>query len=669
MRWQYQPALDGVRAFAMYLIIPFHAGMYTVGNAFIALDIFFVLSGFLITNVMLSEIETKGRLDLGRFYARRVRRLLPAAVVVIVATAMVFTMISTVVRRISLIGDAQSALLYVANWRFLIQDKDYFATDVERSPYLHFWSLALEEQFYFVYPLLLIGLLVLSRRHRWVLPAGITLLALASVTAQSYWMRADPSHAYYGTDARMYQLLAGALLALLLLTRHGRHWPAWTAPAGVLGLLLLAVRLIDVNSSVRNMLATVCSVMLVGGLAAGVSTLTGRVFASRIPVYLGTISYGTYLWHWPVLLVMMEFAEARPWALAVAAAVMSTALAALSADLLENPIRYAERLNGIRWRVVGTGVVTSATLAVLVIPPVLELERSPAVVPSASTTLDTSTDEDDREIPDGLDWAAISQDTGDNHACPEVRDLEDCHVVAGGGLRVLLVGDSKARMLEPAFRRLAEERGLDLWVNVQPGCPWQAGLRNGRRPPDEQRRCIASRGRWYSRSLPRIAPDIVVLVSNSYDNPRRHGRYFTRTGDGTAVESHAELILDTTQETLEQITRTGARAVVIRDIWETGDVEPLDCLAAAKRESQCVIAAPTTPRPSDGYYQVAAATRPEVYLADINPVICPDAPRCRPIQDGLVVWRDHNHITAELGVELRDRIWDRIEESEALDGL
>ena len=156
MSWSYRPALDGLRTIAVYLVLLFHTGLPVAGGGFVGVDLFFVLSGFLVSNVILSEIDRTGTLRIGKFYSRRVRRLLPAAVAVVVATCAVFVLISSVTRRLPLIGDAQAALLYVANWRFLAQSSDYFATDVEESPFLHFWSLAIEEQFYFVFPILLL---------------------------------------------------------------------------------------------------------------------------------------------------------------------------------------------------------------------------------------------------------------------------------------------------------------------------------------------------------------------------------------------------------------------------------------------------------------------------------------------------------------------------------
>jgi len=148
-----------------------------------------------------------------------VRRLLPAALVVIVATSVAFTILWSVARRLAIVGDAQSALLYVANWHFLAQAGNYFATDINKSPFLHFWSLSIEEQFYFVFPVVLV---LLSKTGRRVMLAVLAVLFALSLASQVYWGHVDTNRAYYATDARLYQLLAGAMAAVVLRTWRPR---------------------------------------------------------------------------------------------------------------------------------------------------------------------------------------------------------------------------------------------------------------------------------------------------------------------------------------------------------------------------------------------------------------------------------------------------------------
>jgi len=146
--WVYRPELDGLRTLAVFLVLLYHCAVRAFGGGFIGVDLFFVLSGFLVSSILLDEAWSRGTIDLPRFLARRVRRLLPAAVVVVLATSVISVLTSTVIRRLPWVGDAQSALLYVSNWRFLSESRDYFGADIDKSPFQHFWSLSVEEQFY-----------------------------------------------------------------------------------------------------------------------------------------------------------------------------------------------------------------------------------------------------------------------------------------------------------------------------------------------------------------------------------------------------------------------------------------------------------------------------------------------------------------------------------------
>ncbi len=165
--WAYRAHLDGLRALAVYLVVAFHAGVVRASGGFVGVDVFFVLSGYLVTGVLVRDLDgPRGRVGFGRFYARRVRRLLPAAAVNLVVTAVVFGVVAAPVE----LADAQRAIraaaLYVANWHFIAQSADYFAADVETSPVAHYWSLSVEEQFYVAWPLLLAGIYALARRRR-----------------------------------------------------------------------------------------------------------------------------------------------------------------------------------------------------------------------------------------------------------------------------------------------------------------------------------------------------------------------------------------------------------------------------------------------------------------------------------------------------------------------
>ena len=256
------------------------------------------------------------------------------------------------------------ALLYVANWRFLAQSSDYFATDVEESPFLHFWSLAIEEQFYFVFPILLLLLTKATRRWGWALLAALGALFALSLGSQLYWARVDTNHAYYGTDARLYQLLAGVLLTVALRTWHvqvRRRTAELLAVGGLVLLLVLGSGLPPLSPSWRGIGAMVASVLLIAGLSLRDDGVLARGLARPVPVFLGRISYGTYLWHWPVILVLEEVLVVSPKIVAVLAVGVATGLAAASYEVLEMPIRTVSHLRRYTWSTVVAGVAASAS--------------------------------------------------------------------------------------------------------------------------------------------------------------------------------------------------------------------------------------------------------------------------------------------------------------------
>jgi peptidoglycan/LPS O-acetylase OafA/YrhL len=653
--WTYRPELDGLRAVAVYLVLLFHAGLPWARGGFIGVDLFFVLSGFLVTSVILSEIDTTGSLHLGRFYSRRVRRLLPAALVVIVATSLLFVLIASPARRVPLVGDAQSALLYVANWHFLAQSGDYFATGVDKSPFLHFWSLAIEEQYYVAFPLLV---LVLSRTSRRRMVGVLAALFALSWGSQLVWAQLDSTHAYYGTDARLYQLLAGSLCAVAI-----RAWSPRVAPrtagsiaaAGVVGVLLLGSGLVDVSASLRGVGATVVSALVISGLVLDGSTRPARLLARPVPVFLGRISYGTYLWHWPVILAATTILDVGPVVVAVLALAVATGLAAASYHVLEMPVRRSKRLDRIRWYPALVGVATSALVAATIVPWALQSDRRPvlAAADSAQRPLVAGADATAR-VPADIDWAAVRRDHGEEGSC-DAGTVARCTVVTGSGPHVLLIGDSQAQMLVPMFEQIAKEHGLTLSLNVRAGCPWQEGLTNLKASPEVRQRCEDARVGWYDDVLPRLRPDVVVVLDRPRDDPDEWQDVLQRR-DGRQQSLEAATI-ETSRETLRKITDVVPRTLFVERLVMPETFDPAECLSTVELASRCAVPVPVDVSPSDRYYATAAARSREVATLDLNPAFCSAPTVCEAVVDDQVVWRDEHHLTARYAVSRRDRAW------------
>lgn len=664
-RWTYRPELDGLRSVAVYLVLLFHAGTTAFGGGFVGVDLFFVLSGFLVSHVIWAEVDRAGTFHLGWFYARRVRRLLPAAVLVIVATAAIQLLVASSPQRAGMVRDGQSALVYLSNWQFIADARDYFAADgTDTSPFLHFWSLSIEEQFYVVLPLLLL-LLMRLRRHTSVMLLVLSGLVASSVALQVWHAQSDPTYAYYATETRVYQLAAGVLLALItrLFEIRGRLGIA-LAVLGVAGIVVVGSGLVDVTPSNRGLLATAAAVAAIAGLYAAPNGPAARLLALPMPRYLGQISYGTYLWHWPVILVTREVFAVRPLVVAAIAGLMATGLAALSYEVFERPIRRAKPLDRFPWPVVATGLVASALAAALVLPPVLGAAVRPALAnPSAGDLSAIAADATwvEEPVPGDLDLTGALADVPDAGVPCTVADLQVCVRVTGTGPRVLLVGDSQAAMFVTAFKSLAADHDFTLLTNIVRGCGWQAGLIEGQSKLGVE--CEEARDRFYTDVLPILDVDLVVTVSLS----RAEAMWvdvFTNPDDPnspTLEQRHYE----TAKNTAAMIHAAGARLIMVKALlgtsgYEKGGPDPLDCLARATHLGDCAVVPPLEKPFTDGFLDAIAATTDETAALDLNPVLCPDAPLCRPVIDGTVVWKDPDHVTGTYLDQHREAIWERI---------
>jgi peptidoglycan/LPS O-acetylase OafA/YrhL len=669
----YHPELDGLRAFAMVAIVFFHAGAQGWGSTFIALDLFFVLSGFLVANVVLSEIDATGGFRVRQFYARRVRRLLPAAVVAILATSVLLLLTYSQAERAEFVQHAQAALMYVANWQFVAESRDYFAVDAQASPFMHYWSLSVEEQYYVLFPLLVLLFLKLAPGRRRVLLGGLAVLFAASLAAQVVIGASDPTRAYFGTDTRAFQLLAGAMAAVAVrefaTTEEGEvRWPTagrWIATAGVVGYLVLGTELLSMTNSHRNIVATFLASAIVVGMYAAPRALLTRAASRPVPVYLGKISYGTYLWHWPLVLLIGEYLTVRPAVVALLALVLATALASLSYELLETPIRRARNLNRLGWRVVGAGLAVSVASALVVVDPLLSSDRTPSVV-LANDASDRAPElrqqsrldqELDRPVPD-VDVDKVRYDKGPDLRWCSPGAPEDCLVVDGRGPHVVLVGDSHARMHGSALKALAREHGFRLSFSVTPNCPFQADVfqsaGDGFRAD-----CEEAREDFYTRTLPRMEPDVVVLVGAARSKPGWHDEIVGSGGD----EARSKKILaQATRRTVRLVHRAGAEAVMLKtsagtEGWGEKGFDPLDCLTRSKRVRDCVVTQPSSRPAEDAIYEAIAIDDDRAAAVDTTPVYCPDAPACLPVLDGRVVWRNPDHLTADVLEHRRQRLW------------
>lgn len=364
---RYITGLDGIRAIAVIMVLAYHLKLALFKSGFLGVTVFFVLSGYLITGILISEVEEEGTIDLKNFWLRRIRRLVPA----VMSMAVVIIFVSAVVNRIIFTKgckDFLASVLGFNNWWQIFNKVSYFEAAGAPSPFTHCWSLAIETQFYLIYPLILLGIykLVKSREEgrakRGLLFAGVTLLlALISVILMIVLFdpQQDASRVYYGTDTRAFSLLFGALLAIL--------WEYQMVPRrlsasvnmvlGSVSFAVLLVMTIAINGSSNfwyrggQFVGTILTVLVIYTVS-GRKTWLSRFLSNPVLKWIGDRSYSIYLWHYPIILLISKGIKASWW-ITLIEIVLSVVLAELSYRFIETPIRHGiigEYLNILRSR-------------------------------------------------------------------------------------------------------------------------------------------------------------------------------------------------------------------------------------------------------------------------------------------------------------------------------
>ena len=348
----YMPALDGLRALAVIAVLAYHADLRSAQGGFLGVDVFFVLSGFLVTALLLSERQRFGHFSLARFWGRRARRLLPAVAVLLAAVAVAVPLLAPDQGH-RLRGDLGAALAYVSNWRLIFENQSYFQA-TGRPPLLqHLWSLAVEEQFYLFWPVLLgVGLRVTGRRRRVGAAAVVTALGSTVLMAVLHDPTADPSRVYYGTDTRLAALLVGAALACFWPGRTAKRRTRVPKPvlevAGLAALAGLVLCVRDVHQYRPGLYrGGFLGVALLAAVVVAVSasrrrTLLSRLLAQPPLVWLGKRSYSIYLWFWPVFMLTRPHADVplTGWPLLALRLSITLALSSASYRFVEEPIRH-----------------------------------------------------------------------------------------------------------------------------------------------------------------------------------------------------------------------------------------------------------------------------------------------------------------------------------------
>ena len=397
--------IEGLRALAVAAVVAYHAGVRGTEGGYVGVDVFFVVSGFLITRLLIREHATHGRIDARAFWARRARRLLPIASTVVIATVIAGWLIVPMTERPQLGRDALASSLFSANWVLAERGTDYLAADADPSPLQHFWSLGVEEQFYAVWPLLVlvtgVGLIgaATTERLRRRLIAVAACATIGSFTLSVTTSGATRSWAYFGTHTRVWELGVGVLGALCwpAITQLSQQWRTRAAWCGVAG-IVISVATFGSVASFPGWVAVVPVAATLAVLAGDDAPRGPHAVLSWSPLqWLGAHSYGLYLWHWPALILGAE--AIGDSGIAVAAMVaLAVALSALSLRWIENPVRYAAALVNNPRRSLWTGAATiglAGTISLIAISAPVSVRTgviaaSPAA-PTATPALTTTT--------------------------------------------------------------------------------------------------------------------------------------------------------------------------------------------------------------------------------------------------------------------------------------
>jgi peptidoglycan/LPS O-acetylase OafA/YrhL len=505
-RITYQPALDGLRAFAVTAVILYHLSYSWADGGYLGVDAFFVLSGFLITTLLLTERESAGRISLTAFWGRRARRLLPALFLLLVVVVLYASTTMSAFQLEDLRGDALASLFYVANWHFIATDQSYFALLTQPSPLQHLWSLAIEEQFYLLWPLIVVGVLLLARGSRRALGiVTVVGIVVSQITMAVLYNENDPSRAYYGTEARAHTLLVGCLLALVLAGRlevGGRL--RRVLPIG--GIVAFAVvlymwsntapgpRLFYGGGLVFSIAAAVviaASIQPAGPMRAFLGLAAFR--------YVGKISYGLYLWHWPVIVfVTTDRTDLSGLSLNALRIAITVAFTLASYYLLEQPI-----LRGALAPRVARFALPVSIVAVLIVVLAGTATSEPVIEPIAR--IDETPGHCGKSLP--AERAAAR----DELARLEPLAPDD----RSEGFRVLVIGDSIACSLLTGLEAVGEVQGAHVDNAAVVGCGVIAGTvsNDSMLPREFAEGCPDLTRSLQERAIKRGAPDAIVWWS------------------------------------------------------------------------------------------------------------------------------------------------------------
>jgi len=641
----FRPDIEGLRGLAVLLVLAFHASVPGVRGGFVGVDVFFVLSGYLITSLLCREWSRSGRVSLLNFYARRARRILPASALVFLVTALAVRAFYAPMEQSGFAATARATALYSSNLWFGLRSVEYLAAPPHDDPFLHTWSLAVEEQFYLLWPIAILVALWIARRKRasrylvvWIIAS----LAAGSFLLSMVWMRTAAWWAFFSPLARGWEFGIGALVSQfsavrpVQLSRRSRELLILAGLTGIICASIFFSRTTLFPGIAALLPAVGTGLILAGG--SGQDSDKGRasiVLAAKPIRYLGRVSYSWYLWHWPVL--VLAVAITGPLSLAGRLGCLTLALIAAAATFkfVEEPVRYAWAL-ALRPRL---SVMLAAAITMGSFVAMVGWGRRVTVEQKQAGQYALVQAREDMPEPYRLGCVLPYADTS---------SLGCAFGDTASTIAVALFGDSHAAQWFPALARLSSDRHWKLIVLTKSGCP----------APDVEvlseslRRLFTECTIWRRNALERMTtlqPRVVILASSSG---------YIGAPDGTllSMKIPEATWLAGLQRTLEQLSATGAYPVLIRDTPFPGIDIPA-CLARTRWRGMdttgaCSYAKATSLDSVASAAELATVHKvPRAIRLDMTDYICPDT-SCPSVLRNTVTFRDSHHLTAHFSALL-----------------
>ncbi len=660
---RFRPDIEGLRAVAIVLVLLFHAALRLAPGGFVGVDVFFVLSGFLITTQLVSELRQRGTISLARFYGRRAKRLLPAAGLVLVATAVLVRVFLPPTRWEEAGGDIVASAVYLVNWRFALRSVDYLTESAAPSPIQHFWSLAVEEQYYLIWPVLILLAALVARRMGRRVPA-VLWVGLAVVVLPSFmWSVSETAgnsvSAFFVTTTRMWELGIGAAVAL------GANWWArlpkpWAIGVGWTGLAAVATSGMGFSTGTPwpGYAAAVPTAGTAAVVVAGfVATRGGPASVLGLwPMrWLGGLSYPLYLWHWPLLVVATAHWGTLSVPRGLVIAGLTVVPAWLTSRWLENPLRHATSISrsprlalsmGANFTLVG---VVAGLALVLVVP---TAGAEPTRHALGAAVLGAEPRNNPAGAPaDDVGWMTPlpTRATADvpslyRRGCQQSMDRSAVITCEYGQPQspttVAIVGDSKIAQWLPALELIAEQSGWRLVTYLKSSCGFTMATLPYHGKP------FVSCTEWRDAVLARLTADPPEYVVTSQ---------LSRLAlEPRGAVSENEMVKGL-RAIWARLTATGTTIVVVADnppppfeVYECAAKYPKKLsMCAFSRNSYAISAGPVQHRAVEGQRGVR--------IVDLNDAVCP-TDLCAPVIGNVLIYRQDSHITATYVLTLTPRL-------------